>query len=102
MSNTPKVVSRIDLSTHEITYADISHLNSIGIKKVFNNGINDLGLTDRTIICNDYTVWDYCEEDRLYEKRRENYIPPLDKGSFEWYRDHQGNLYEDYEQSIGE
>jgi len=98
MSNTPKVVGRIDLSTHEITYADLSHLNSIGIRKVFNHGINDLGLTDRTIICNDYTVWDYCEEDGLYEKRREKHVSPWDEDVS--YYGRYGT--EDFEWSIGE
>jgi hypothetical protein len=85
-----------------ITYADYSQLKSMGISNVINKGINPLGLTERTIICNDGSVWDYCAEDGLYEKRVDTFDTTWNDGY--WYTDKNGNPSHtwDFEQSIGE
>ena len=52
-----------------IEYAELNELKEKGIRKVINHGINDLGLVERTIVCEDDSVWDYIAEDGLYQKR---------------------------------
>lgn len=56
-------------SPARIEYAELSELERIGIRKVINHGINDWGFSERTIYCDDDSVWDYIPEDRMYEKR---------------------------------
>lgn len=102
--STPKVIGKISLDNHpnEILYADVKDLQAIGIKKVINNGINDFGLTERTIICNDESIWDYIAEDGIYEKRLVGNEWESHQEFNSWYTDHLGNKYEDFEWSMGE
>jgi hypothetical protein len=52
-----------------VEYAELHELREKGIKRVINHGINDFGFIERTIVCEDNSVWDYLAEDNLYQKR---------------------------------
>lgn len=64
------------ITTHidAIEYAEYSELKARGIRCTINQGLNDFGLQERIILCDDGTQWDYIPEDELYQQRLTNLI----------------------------